>query len=251
MTDSPPARVLRAEALAALRVALDEATSPDDFLAEADRLVADPENTFALPGQSSSPRALTVSRRGTGMDAGNGPLVYEDLGPMDRANAADPRLWTCLALSSYREYMEQRWPLESDKWKNRVQDRWVLENASRGRLVRHGIARLWWISHLTRDASLAHPLSSEQQDEFAYTRAALANEDRVNAIFDREVGGVAQVRRSVLELAAGDPNFATEAQVRALMKRLTLVYGYRDLALVTRGDLNELIEELNPAVRPG
>ena len=78
------------------------------------------------------------------MDIENGPKVHDYLGEMDRANAADPRLWTYLAFVTYRTYMEERWSLNGvSKWKNRVNSRWLLNRVTRGSIVRHGIARLW------------------------------------------------------------------------------------------------------------
>jgi hypothetical protein len=113
-------------------------------------------------------------------------------------------------------------------------------------LVRHGIARLWWVTHLTYDAKCEHPLSRVDDDPYAYTRAVFRNEDRINALFDREAGAISSVVRSVLEHAGKNATYGRDQHVRAVMKELTLVMGFRDLGVLSATDLDELIEELRP-----
>ncbi len=125
-------------------------------------------------------------------------------------------------------------------------DRWLLRGTTRGRLIRHGIARLWWVTDLTRDAKCEHPLSKVKDDEYAYTSAVFQNEDRINALFDREAGAISSVVRSVLEHVGKEATYERDNHVRALMKELTLVMGFRDLGLLRSTDLDGLIEEVRP-----
>ena len=205
------------------------------------------ESALASVRSRPSPILFVRRRTGEGPDAANGPAVFEYIGVLDPSNASDPRLWTFLAFSTYRSYMEERWPLVAGaNWKNRVQDRWLLRVATRGRLVRHGIARLWWITNLTYDAKREYPLSKVDGDPYAYTRAVFGNEDRLLALFDREAGGSSSVVRAVLEHVGRDAAYGRGSHVRALMKELTLVMGFRDLGVLSESDLDELIEEVRP-----
>lgn len=235
-------------AVTQLKSALDTAETAGDFLAGADSIIGEPANLLELPFRTGEPQALEPgSPSGRGRDVDNAPLVYEFLGAMDPANASDRRLWSYLALGTYREYMDQRWPLEGvANWKGRVETRWLMLNVSRGGLVRHGISRLWWIAALTYDPRIEHPLSRTTDDAFAYTRAVLGNEDRVNALFDREAGALPQLVRAVLELAAADPGNSSDNYIRQVMKELTLVYGYRDLGVLDRDSLDALVRESAP-----
>lgn len=246
-----PARALTFEALVKLKAALDGAESPDDFLAAADALIRMPENLLELPYDTGIADPLEPGSPGdTGRDIENGPQVYEFLGALDRANASDRRLWTYLAFTVYRDYMEKRWPLTGLRtWKSRVQDRWLMLNATRGKLVRHGIGRLWWVTSLTYDGRCEHVLSKESGDSFAYTREVFRNEDRINSLFDREAGALPVLVRSVLEHAAQGGEYGTDKHLAALMKELTLVYGYRDLAFLGGDGLRSLIAESAPAVK--
>src|SRR5689334_7237619 len=109
---NPRTRVLTFDALVTLKSNLDRIDSPDDFLAEADGVVNDPQNLLELPFDTGEPFPLEPGTdRDNGRDVENGPAVYEYLGAMDRANASDKRLWTYLALATYRPYMSARWPL--------------------------------------------------------------------------------------------------------------------------------------------
>lgn len=241
------AAALTEAARTALGDALRWATTPEDFLAQADAIVGRPENQLELPTDLGEPTPLSALTDPSA-EPENGPALYEYIGALDPSNAADPRLWTFLAFSTFREYMEQRWPLANrDSWKRRVEDRWLLKGApTRGKLVRHGIARLWWITNATYDPGLQYPLSEASGDPFAYTRVALRNEDRILAIFDREAGGYPQLVRAVLEHIAGNEAHERGSHVRALMKDLTLVLGFRDLGLPSPAELRELIEEVRP-----
>jgi len=240
------ARSLTLEAMVALQSALEAAHDPADFLAHADAIVGREENRLELPLDLGAPAPLDTST-GPGRDAENAPRVYEYLGALDRANASDRRLWTYLAFSTYREYMQERWPLDEVRnWKGRVKDRWMMGSASRGRLIRHGVARLWWVSSLTYDPKTKYSLSRAAGDPFAYTREAFRNEDRLNALFDREAGAVPELVRSVLEHAAQGGARGTDNHLRALMKEITLVYGYRDISYLDPDGLRSLIAESAP-----
>jgi len=241
------AAVLTGPALISLNDALDQAATSADFLAQADAIVEKPENRLLLPTDLGEPDPIRPATGTAGVDAANGPTVFEYVGALDPSNASDPRRWTFMAFSTYRAYMEERWPLVAESnWKNRARDRWLLRGTTRGRLVRHGIARLWWVTNLTYDAKCKYPLSRDDGDPFAYTRAVFRNEDRINALFDREAGAISSVVRSVLEHVGKNANYGRDDHMRALMKELTLVMGFRDLGVLSATDLDELIEEVRP-----
>ena len=241
------AGALTESALTDLNDALNEAATPADYLAQADAIVEKPENRLLLPTDYSEPDPIRPAAGAVGVDAANGPAVFEYVGVLDPSNASDPRLWTFMAFSTYRSYMEERWPLvPGTNWKNRVRDRWLLRATTRGRLVRHGIARLWWVTNLTYDAQCRHLLSKVEGDRYAYTRAVFRNEDRINALFDREAGAISSVVRAVLEHAGKNVIYGRDNHLRAVMKELTLVMGFRDLGVLSPAELDELIEEVRP-----
>lgn len=233
-TAAPEARVLTESALTDLEVELADASDPKDFLSRAEAVVRDPSRSLALPTPLGPPDPLTPGPRGA-IDVDNAPLVHEYLGEMDRANAADPRLWTYLAFATYRDYMLDRWGFDDvTNWQSRVRSRWLLSTASRGTIDRHGIARLWWVSHLTWDPG--------RDDPYELTRLVFSNEDRVLALFDRDIGAIPTVTRTVLAHVASSNDHGSGAHIRDLMRGLTLAHGYRDLGLLEEQDVQRLVD---------
>ena len=217
--------------------ALNKAENPSDFFSRADAILNVRDNLLLLPVALGHAEPLSV-----GDDGSNSILVHDYIGEKDRANAADPRLWTYLALVTYREYMEHRWPVTGmKKWKERIRDRWLLVNATRSKLMRHGIARLWWIACLTWDATGKMALSSKKNDPYAYTREALGTEDYVVGLFERKIGAMPSVVRAVLEHLADEEIKSSGLYARRLLKGLRLVHGYRDIGLLNNSDLHLLI----------
>lgn len=241
---SDAARALTEVGMSKLQQELERATSPEEFLAAATGVVTNPAHQLLLPVDPGIPEPLDIgSPRVQGRDVPNAELVYEYVGAIDRANASDGRLWTYLAFATYRTYMEGRWPLDVANWKGRVQDRWILGNPTRRLMVRHGIARLWWVADLMFDPACQFPLSAASGDPYAYVKAVLSNEDRVIGLFDREVSAVPTVTRALIEHAESSARSARDAHVRDVMKDLTLEFGFRDLGLVEPTAIRELIDD--------
>ena len=241
----PEARALTESALLDIYNALDTAANPEEFFSSVDAIITRSDNQLLLPVGPGTPDPLKVE--GTrAVDVDNAPLVHQYLGEMDRANASDARLWSYLTLATYRVYMEKRWPLKessnnADAWKRRVKDRWLLHPGSvtRGRLVRHGISRLWWVSHLTYKPKASEGIA--KNDPYAYTREVFKSEDRLNAIFDREVGAYPQVMFAVLDHASDLGDKATDKYLHKIMQYLTLVHGYRDIGILDLPVIRQLI----------
>ena len=237
------ARAITESALVDLFEVLDTEGTPEDFLAAADSIVVNPSNQLALPVSLGIPDGLSVEGSRS-VDIENAPRVHEYFGEMDRANASDARLWTYLSFVTFRSYMEERWPLLSDvddSWKSRVRDRWLLHNGSitRGRLVRHGIARLWWVAHLTYDPDSSSNATAD--DAYAYTKEVFKSEDRINALFDREVGAIPTVMKAVLTHAAELGTAAKDKYIQSIMRYLRLVNGYRDIGVLDQSTINNLV----------
>jgi hypothetical protein len=244
--DLPWTAALTTPALTAVNGALSEAEDPADFLGRVDVILRRPGALHALAVDHGAPDPLDSSTRQGGIDVANAESVHRYLGVMDRANAASAPLWTYTAFVTYRAYMEERWPLhglkKEDSWRSRARDRWLLLSPSRGKLIRHGIARLWWVADLTVDMEQRYPLSMD--DAYGYTRETFRNEDRIINIFDREVGAVPALMRAVLERAAAGGRAADDKPFRTLMRAFTLIDGYREVSMLDERALPQLVEAL-------
>lgn len=234
--------VFARNALDLVAARLAEAGTPDDFMAEVDALVNNERHRLARSDTIEPDGNLEVGR-----ESENAQIVFNALGVMDRANAADGRLWTYLAFTTFRSYMEKRWPLDPTKnWKGRVEDRWLMIRTTRQGLVRHGIARLWWIANLTYDAHLDNKLSARTADPFAYSNWVLTNEDRVQAIFEREVGSAPRVLTAAIDTMASVTTRSHSQLAKHFMKELTAASAYRDLEVLEPSALERLLSDLLP-----
>lgn len=231
------ARALRSKTLIEISVALSDSEDPKTFLANIDAILQQEDNLLEIGFNSGRPDPLQFSQRGLGIEADNSKLVYEFLGPMTRTNGSDPRLWTYLAFASYRDYMEIRWPLDRESWKQRVKDRWLMSTSRRSAQVRHGIARLWWAAYLTHDPTASRPLSQKDNNPFAYTEVALAKEDAFLALFDREISSTPDLLFGALEISHSKP----EAFVRRFAREIVREYGYREIGSLSRPALQEAL----------
>lgn len=243
-TDS--ARVFTRTALGQLSSALDQAPDWDSFLVEVDLIAQDPGSTLSLPFDTSHPDQLITTRAGRlregAAEASNAVAVFEYLGSMNRVLAADPRLWTYLAFVTFRDYMAQRWdPMTAQSWKNRVRDRWLIVASKRETLIRHGIARLWWVTSLTFDPKMSRPLSQAGQDPFAYTLRAFQKEDRLLQLFDRWITALPEAVFALLEAIESTPVLASERGVRELLIGITRENGIRELSALRDDQLREVV----------
>lgn len=234
-------------ALSLLGQRLDAAESPSDFFAEVEGIVANPRNVLQVPGIAAFAGPLDPTD-----DGANSALVFETLGQRDPANAADPRLWSYLALVTHREYMTQRWSLESaGNWKARARDRWLMDKPTRRALIRNGISRLWWIAELTCDPRLERPKSAVAGDPFAYTKWVFGNEDRVPAIFERELGSSPSLMWAVIEALQGSTAKNQSEAVRVLAKEVRVNSGFRALEALSQSELMELVRGMVAAADRG
>ena len=98
------------------------------------------------------------------------------------------------------------------------------------------------ITHLTYERNI-DPLVTHG-DRYRYTKQVFMKEDRINAIFDREIGAMTSVTRAVVQKLELLGEAASEQYVRNLMRGLTLVHGYRDIGLLKENDITDLIDEI-------
>lgn len=246
MIDPTLPRALTDDAIITLSNQIDRLDSPQEFFEECDRVLSLPKHSLKLPVDPGTPPSLQWMKNGPeGQEAENAKSIYNYLGAMDLANAADPRLWSQLALGPFREYMKVRWPLNDDgNWRGRIRERYLMTNSTRRSLVKHGIARLWWITELTYDADLSWPLSRRTDDHFAHTSAAMCNEDRIQSIFERELGSSRHLAMCVLEqLEALGPE-KRGAMAKKLTKELTVITGFREFTNLNVEQVRSALQEI-------
>ncbi|ALC05558.1 hypothetical protein CDES_05620 [Corynebacterium deserti GIMN1.010] len=218
-----------------------ESLSVEDFFREVDEIAKDPEFLLKLPTPIEFSDAPTGDSK---KDGDNAALMLESIGYLNPADAADPRLWSFLALVTLREFMEGRWPLESkEDWRNQLLGRWLLRKTSRRSLLRHGIARLWWVAALTHDADQSKDATRTSGDSFAYTRWVFENQNRYQSIFERQLGSIDPIRWAILEVMYKSTLKGQTAEIKRITKELHLESGFRHLDVLDHAELVDLIEQ--------
>lgn len=224
-----------------LRSAANTAETPEDFFVQVEEIMSDSVNLISYEPPIALPRPLINGEKD---DYRNAAAIYEAVGPIDRANASDPRLWAYLALNTCKDFMSKRWPLKDDKWKNRLRDRWLMpETPTRSNLTRHGIARLWWLAELTYDGNLEHKLSGRQHDQYAYTKWIFENQDRIVAITERAFGSNDAVRWALMDSMVDDDRSDKGRAIKTATKSLRLELSFRNFN-VLGDEINGVMDSL-------
>lgn len=156
MTPEPTKEIFKDDAVRLLQIQSQKCSDLVEYFNLVDELANDGRYLTDLPTPIEWTETLTV-----GDEAANARMIFSDIGPRDRVFASDPRLWTYLALVTHRDFMSKRWSLPDEDFTSNLQRRWLVPQMNARNLVRHGIARLWWIPFLTYDDNLEHPLSSQ------------------------------------------------------------------------------------------
>lgn len=125
------------------------------------------------------------------MDTENAIRFYSKHKMLSTTLASSNHFWTTLAHTTYYKYMQTRWPVNEDTKTSYVQTRYFFSATNQKSRARHGLTRLWWISHLTYD-------ESNEQDPFYYTKLATKDQELYNLIM--ETKHVAQNKKALFAM---------------------------------------------------
>ncbi|MGV0435291.1 DUF6339 family protein [Corynebacterium ureicelerivorans] len=241
---NPTREIFKAEALTALSIRLNASAEPSEFFDFVDELAADPDSTLSIPVPIEWDQPLLHG--GKGEEAANAVEVYSAIGPVNRVVASDPRLWSYLALVTHREYMMQRWPWDEDEsFAEAINRRWLITRTTARLMVRHGIARLWWIPNLTFDVDLQEPLSQQAEDPFAYSSWVLQNENRRQYLFEGLIGRTPKLRWAAMRALVDAPEgIPARYAAQELAKRINLEAGFRNLQALPESSVESLVNDL-------
>jgi hypothetical protein len=215
---------------------------PDDDLLNTTVSVADSAPNLAAPAGTKQDVAAH--------DAENAILIYGYLGPLTRTQAADARLWTTLAHTTFWGYTRARWG-EQDRQRltSAVLRHWfVPEGAGKAALRTQSISRLWWAAHLThapweQDAELS---VFKTADRFRFTRILLRRQQIYFDLIERNYGSDLRLRICVLDaLDRHMPSLSwRDVLSREASKRLNLLLKNRQVGSLELDSLRELCDAL-------
>lgn len=139
-----------------------------------------PADDFALDMSSDKPETTDVE---------NIKRIYKYMSALSESQASDERIWSAYTLSVFADYMRYRWPAESE---TAMMNHYFFSYSPKRSLFRNGIARLWWIGHLTYDAS-------REDNKFALTEYVCSKQDHINLLLDINFGNNPNIVRAVVK----------------------------------------------------
>lgn len=205
-----------------------DAEDQSDFFYEADRLIEEEGNVVYL----QSPIEFEEDLDAEGDKLKNFILVHQAIGEIDAASASNGRIWTTLAVYDFRDYMHDRWPLASEKWRNALLSRWIVKSSSRGNLIRQEISRMWWVSHHTFDPQSEFALPEPYDGAYGPTKWVVEKEDRILSIFDRSFSGDKNVLRSLVQVMVRDDSKDQGKLIQRVAKELRLEASFKELGML-------------------
>ena len=87
-------------------------------------------------------------------DAANARLLYRAMQGLTPSQASDERIWAAYALFACQDYINWRW---TPKTAQQLSQHCLFDYGPHRSLFRHGIARLWWVPHVTYLKGSADP----------------------------------------------------------------------------------------------
>lgn len=122
-------------------------------------------------------------------DLENVKRVYKNMSMLSQSQASDERIWAAYTLSVFADYMRYRWYPESE---TAMMNRYFFSYSPKRSLFRNGIARLWWIGHLTYDPD-------RTGDKYELTEYICKRQDNINLLLDINFGNNPSIVRAVIQ----------------------------------------------------
>ena len=139
-----------------------------------------PSDEFELDMSSDKPETTDVE---------NIKRVHKHMSALSESQASDERIWSAYTLSVFADYMRYRWPVDSEK---AMMDHYFFSFSAKRSLFRNGISRLWWIGHLTYDAS-------REGNKYELTEFVCSKQDHINLLLDIGFGNNPSIVRATIQ----------------------------------------------------
>jgi hypothetical protein len=167
----------------------------------------------------------------------NSKIMYEGY-KLNPIQASDPRIWTYLTHVVYWDYMQKREhvsEVDMPKRATYIKTHWFIERVNPANMLRNNISLLWWVAHLTHEASRENPyeLTHEAFTILDYTRHLLSGTQGRNITFTH----------ALLEFVIENKDLFSnykESKVRLLMRRSNYIAGYKHFSVLQKEDIKEI-----------
>ena len=99
----------------------------------------------------------------------------------------DERFWTYLTHTVYWDYLQKRWPADSE---SRIKQKWFFEGGNQV-FSRHSLVRLWWLAECS--------YSDNYPDPYELTKTAFEFQDPFNQVIERKISKSRKIFRAALK----------------------------------------------------
>lgn len=165
-------------------------------------------------------------------DFNNAKLVYENFKNLTESQASDFRLWGGYAIEDdVYQYLKYRWK-DTDKT---IAYRVVYKDAGKRGLLYNGIARLWWLAHLTID--------DKRENLYELTEFTFSYPHIMEKMIYRNFSNSKTIRHGIIEgiqkyLTLGGI-FRTK-DIDELYKHISLISGVNLLDIIPQSEIKEI-----------
>lgn len=188
--------------------------------------------------QDRFPELLTGGGDEDKNDFENAKKIFEYYKGMNPTQASDTRLWTYLAHTDCRKYLQKRWAIEGkteEEQKTSILTHWFIPNLSARSLARHGVAWLWWGAYLTYDNNRENP--------YELTKEFFEMKDLVRTTLEETLGRNRNFLHAVLEFMIENERLFSnykQDKVRFLVRKANLLAGYKIFAALSKKDIKNI-----------
>lgn len=121
----------------------------------------------------------------------NAIKIHEKYKDLPLSLASSDHFWTTLAHTKFYKYMKTRWPVTEKTKPSNIKSRYFFSSTNQKSRTRHGLARLWWVAHLTYD-------ENNQEDPYYYTSITTEDQELYSLIM--ETKHIAQNKRALFAM---------------------------------------------------
>ncbi|MDM9630226.1 DUF6339 family protein [Robiginitalea aurantiaca] len=201
------------------------------------------DDLFIREGFESDGLRLNLKTDGKGSyDFENARIIYTAFEGLTPFEANDERLWTRMTHEFCHKYVVDRWMKDTTISFGKINDRFFYRGNSQAIRARNGVARLWWIAHLT-----VQKAESDPDRKWMHTKAMCESQDFITSILERTMGTYENVRFAILETYAENRDsfgYNTSKTIQVLLRDLNNLGGVSLLSMIPKEEIKKNIESL-------
>jgi hypothetical protein len=148
-------------------------------------------------------------------------------------------LWVYFTHVYFWQYMQKRWiPKEPKKMTSgMIKERFFLKGEATRGLLRNGIARLWFLGHMTFD-------SENENDHYHLTEILLSNQEVLESLVGRpKLFSSKNFRIAILKLIKNNQELLEREKFRKLLMQFIYLSGIRVLDAYSSDELVEMLQQ--------